>query len=770
MKSTTDMITVSPNPFEVLFDRIAPPCKTVGRPHRGHKVPLLREVNGGPALACLPVREVGRQYSTEGSAGTAAWVDVTRRKVATIKKRRTSARERRLYKKLREGYSAPEAMAEWKRADIPKESMPVCPIPENIGDSQVALDGFSESINKEKTCSDPDCFYGGKRCCDPDRMCLKSQDLKRKARQVLRHLKKTLRLTPVRGLPHDLSCLTFRQGVRQCFDDIDCVSELSVKTTSKVVRRACDNCEEACLPRIREYKKKLFQTCDVDWDDVARFKQAFRCNVPKGWDQKRSAYIPNGHATSGYSRREGGNWMEEEFSQDAVPEVVFSSGKPRIVTMYSSYNSEILAPIHQALWKVISRKGWLLVGSPTDEKVRNLNGHGPLMSYDYEAATDNIKAAYCRAAVEVLKEQADWLSDEEVRCLDVVCNLRISGIPRVADRGQPMGSLMSFPLLCLINKTVVDLAMLDLLEKKKVGFKEWSSHRCLINGDDLLLRSPTVNSDDYDACHRRWGNSVGLVVNVEKTMVDQEKGEINSTLFERGTLKKKENLAALFMSGDTQDVLRVAMEAATSLKSFRRIVRLNAHILARQDEKFPSTLPMRYRLSLLGDRKIRKALRAAPRSERPVAFNPLTVCDRPFGYFLTKEEERKAISARVVDVRKYELFRKEKVKFTTTVVKDARRLSDVYRAAEVKPDEDKILSCCAKYWEDKRKAELRCLEPDMPTYPKFVSDLPCAFALVDQIRRWKNERKSWLLEETTPASASAGDPPETWMMSSLEDP
>jgi hypothetical protein len=146
------------------------------------------------------------------------------------------------------------------------------------------------------------------------------------------------------------------------------------------------------------------------------------------------------------------------------------------------------------------------------------------MSYDYEAATNNIKAEYVRAAVQVLKEKASGLTIDQIRCLDVVGELRFPGSRHAAHRGQPMGSLMSFPLLCLVNKTVVDLAMIDLLEDKKVTFKEWTSHRCLINGDDLILRSPVNDHRLYDEPHRRWGSAIGLVVNRDKTLVDKKKG------------------------------------------------------------------------------------------------------------------------------------------------------------------------------------------------------------------------------------------------------
>nr|QED42931.1 putative RdRp [Monilinia ourmiavirus I] len=374
---------------------------------------------------------------------------------------------------------------------------------------------------------------------DPRTHCV-HRDLKKKAMQVLRHLKYLGFRQRSVLLP--ISCLTFRQDIQRCFSNLTEVQKLTIKTCSKVVEHACEPCEKIIQLSVRPWKKERFQDTEVNTAHLELFKKAFKMNVPYHWNKREMAYVPNGHSTLNNMRAEGGNWNEEEFADYCRAEAILSNGKKRIVTMYSAHNTEILTPLHQSLYSSIRRYGWLLVGSPSDEQVNGLNGPGEYLSYDYASATDNIKREYVSAAVEELKRKAVGLTAEEIRSLDVVSNLKFAPRCHVAQRGQPMGSLMSFPLLCLINKTVVDLTLQTLKIQKKISFKEWLNHRCLINGDDLLTKSPTVDSSEYDLLHRYHGSQVGLVVNVEKTMKDEFKCEINSTLFSREEKKfKNEN-------------------------------------------------------------------------------------------------------------------------------------------------------------------------------------------------------------------------------------
>jgi hypothetical protein len=613
-------------------------------------------------------------------------------------------------------------------------------------DSQVRED-VSESIKEEKEQKDTDCGCIFTHCgCPKPELACRARGLLEKAKGVLRHLRKFYRIrSSGRILPDSLNCLSFRQVIRrQLPEKLTLLEELTVKTASKIVKRACKACREKNHAAVGEYKKRLFTPVEVNEQDLKRFKLVLGLNVPQDWNTMESPYIPNGHASLFHERKQGGNWREEHFSEIAGCMSCISSGKPRIVTTYSSYNTEVLTPLHRSLYAALRRKGWLLVGPPTSEKVKGLNGSGPLMSYDYESATDNIKADYVRAAVQVLKEKAVGLTDDQVACLDVVGNLRFDGSRHAARRGQPMGSLMSFPLLCLINKTIVDLSLTELLEKKKMRFKEWAAHRCLINGDDLLLRSPLEDASLYDEVHRKWSASVGMKVNKSKTLIDNEQGEINSTLFVKGEECKKSNLSALYMSGNTDDVVGVAYAAATSVAEFRRFVSINAHLLARQSVKFPSPVPLEWRKALLGSPRVRRALKSLPAAKRPVDEGTLGMVEKPEGYDLSVTEECKVVKSAVERARSLGLFY-EKIMSgrqpDVAVVENAVPLRKVFDRQDRRPVRELVLRCLATHWELLRKEELRVRECESQSQPPLiVSDDTRIGGILDAIRAWKSAR------------------------------
>nr|WPR16841.1 MAG: RNA-dependent RNA polymerase [Moss associated botourmia-like virus 28] len=567
--------------------------------------------------------------------------------------------------------------------------------------------------------------------------CRSSRELLRKAKGVARHLAKRFHLkVDVSTLPQ-LHCGSLRSEVRRLFPrELTLVQELSFKTVQKLERGCCSFCAPRFFKKLEEWEEKRF--ADVDEpssSELSQFIRAFRNNVPKGWNRHKFAYIPNGHASLTHSRCGGGTWNREEFSEICSSDLVFSSGKPRIVTKYSSFNTATLTPLHMSMNKELKRKGWILFGDPTEERVQNLNGQGPLISYDYEGATDNIKSSVTREAVKVLIEQGEGLTEDQLRCLRVVGELRLDEDLPACKVGQPMGSVMSFPLLCLINKTVVDLTLTELLQSRKISFKEWTSHRCLINGDDLLLRSPVSSSEAYCSVHERWASVVGLRVNREKTMVDTERGEINSTLFEKGELVKKENAAALYMTGETADVLGFANESCGDCASFRRVVRNNCHLLAAQAVKCPTWIPRRRKLACLSDAKIRRALLSVPDSDRPVAENLFPVSVKPCDYDLTRDEEIKVVNERVAWYQ--DCGRKPRKPAKHVIKLQASVLSLSQALKKPKPLSDELtLKILADRWKEKKKQELR--EADSVRESKLiVSDLSPINALIDEIRKYK---------------------------------
>jgi hypothetical protein len=96
-------------------------------------------------------------------------------------------------------------------------------------------------------------------------------------------------------------------------------------------------------------------------------------------------------------------------------------------------------------------------------------------------------------------------------------------LPAVQETGQLMGSVLSFPILCIINLVSYWISMEEYLGKE-LTFEELP---VLINGDDILFPS---NSSHYDI----WKDmikSVGFSLSIGKNYIHKDLFTINSIMF-----------------------------------------------------------------------------------------------------------------------------------------------------------------------------------------------------------------------------------------------
>jgi hypothetical protein len=411
-----------------------------------------------------------------------------------------------------------------------------------------------------------------------------------------------------------------------------------------------------------------------------------------------------------------------------------SAGKPRIVTFYSSFNAETLYSLHHSLYNQLKRKGWLLVGNPTDEQVRGLNGAGPYQSVDYESATDNIKLEYVRATLEVLISKGVDLTPAERACLRVVGDLVVDDVG--CSSGQPMGSYMSFPLLCLINKTIVDLSLASLLERGEVSWKQFQKHRCLINGDDLLYREISNNHDIFTGILFH-GKQVGLVTNYDKTVTSYREGEINSTLFRDGRKIKKSNLGALSPGSRVSDILGFALESSRTKRGFIHLVNINRRLLRNQDIKIHSPLPARL-VHVLGLWANELAAIPSKKARPPNAF---PVVPQPEGFEITRREAVALIREEVERLRDCGHVPEEVKNGVTTVIGYRKSWFNLLR--EKRPiSEKRELRLLVASWEEKVKEKLREAEfTPKELIPPLVGDGPRAHVILDHIKAFKLQRE-----------------------------
>jgi len=588
---------------------------------------------------------------------------------------------------------------------------------------------------------------------EPDE-CARLGKNKRKVQMIVKLIRVDQSLEPVNPVPSTVRCGGIRKAVRSMYPpELTLAQELSIKTAQKCESGPCDYCENLQSSKLDDWENARYQPQEVSPDHLDEFEKAFRGNVPSGWDRRRTAYVPNGHACQGKSRCHGGNWNEQRFSQDCEVQLVHSSGKPRVVTLYSSYNVGLLTPLHNSLYTFLRRRSWLLVGSPTHEHLRHTleGGAGQeWLSFDYESATDNIKTAYVRRAVQVLIEMAEDLSFDEVRCLETLASLQLSR--GVTESGQPMGSPMSFPLLCLVNKTVVDMALTRLLRKGEIRVKEWTRHRCLINGDDLLLRS--TSGGNLAEAIAIEGSQVGLRVNEEKTLRSKTIAEINSTAFEHEVEQKKTNVASLWMGQDVSDVLGFADEACRTADGFRMVAEKAARRLALANVKVCAPLKWDRKSVVRGSRVLKHAVLSDPDRQEPMMPNLFPVEPRPRGFELSREEKFDTITQRVAEIRERGSWLALRPR--ASAVAEARRgrrgipvrLSRkqanhlLWKRLRYKhhAEDDDVMSCLVTAWETKEKARLKEMEPwEGDLLPP--GDSSVINRAIDCIKAFKDKRK-----------------------------
>jgi len=219
---------------------------------------------------------------------------------------------------------------------------------------------------------------------------------------------------------------------------------------------------------------------------------------------------------------------EPVFSPTGRFSTVLSAGKVRPLSiMHSSY--EILRPLHKTLYNYLSRFPWLLRGSPFPERFPFASEEGDFVSVDFSNATDNLSTfaaerilgvALCRArnVPETIKKVALESLRPTLRYYN-----RDGWFWRKLRMGQMMGSLLSFPILCLQTFFFYlwSTGQTNLAPRQLRRFD-----RCLVNGDDLVFKT-TSPHDFFSSAATTLSE-----INHKKTQVDSRYFNINSTLFE----------------------------------------------------------------------------------------------------------------------------------------------------------------------------------------------------------------------------------------------
>jgi hypothetical protein len=219
--------------------------------------------------------------------------------------------------------------------------------------------------------------------------------------------------------------------------------------------------------------------------------------------------------------------------------------KVRGITTPNPLETWLLQPLQKFLAKALLRfKCFTVTGQPL--KAEHLNDvfsgtselDGPFVSGDYDNATNEMNSCYTRTAIRFICECLElsplyrrlaerslcdniitytWTPEGEV-AYDSEVTQTIGGQQLEA---QPMGKILSFVVLCIINFSMCRKA-LELDQQKKISMRDFPG---LINGDDCCFRIKKFETwVGTTAC-------VGLFNSIGKTFYSTEFVEMNSRSF-----------------------------------------------------------------------------------------------------------------------------------------------------------------------------------------------------------------------------------------------
>lgn len=235
----------------------------------------------------------------------------------------------------------------------------------------------------------------------------------------------------------------------------------------------------------------------------------------------------------------------------------------RMVTCAEA-NVRVLKPFQVALWKSLSffpqfkpthgvdlQECFELLGERSDDEF--------LLSGDYESATDNLNMDFSNSILEGILFHIDHIPTKEWCRYEngkhIIEYPSWTGIsPIQQETGQLMGSLLSFPLLCIANDVLTSICGI----KKK-----------MINGDDLLCYSNERQFKNW----KTFGKLCGLEPSIGKNFKSLDFGTFNSQIFYEGKLLPYTNVKLVqreYQKLNFESCLSVALRSKISKRMLIR--------------------------------------------------------------------------------------------------------------------------------------------------------------------------------------------------------
>lgn len=222
--------------------------------------------------------------------------------------------------------------------------------------------------------------------------------------------------------------------------------------------------------------------------------------------------------------------------------------KVRVISKGPPITSTYLKFVQRWLWQTLRKhQSFRLIGEPVNEmiiqdRIGALHQGEKYASVDYSAATDLLFSEYSDLVVRTIARVCDM--DQE--SADLFARLLTEHMIEDPDsgsltrqrRGQLMGSIVSFPILCILNAVVCRIALevsrngtyLPYCLRGSGRYKSLALATCplLINGDDALMRLT-------DTGYKAWlvaSKVAGFSPSIGKTFFTSDFCQINSLNFD----------------------------------------------------------------------------------------------------------------------------------------------------------------------------------------------------------------------------------------------
>jgi len=207
--------------------------------------------------------------------------------------------------------------------------------------------------------------------------------------------------------------------------------------------------------------------------------------------------------------------------------------KKRIITKGPPFTQTVLKSLWKFLHDILRKHPALkLIGQPTSAAymLERLGRHRGVrqgyLSGDFKAATDNLLSWVSEEICEAIADELKLFPIERAKLIESLTRhifVDSQGVEHFQTKGQLMGSITSFVVLCIANVTCLRWSC-EIDQRRQLSLE---SAPIMVNGDDGAAK---CREEGYHAW-QRITSFMGFEESVGKTYFSKEFVEINSTLF-----------------------------------------------------------------------------------------------------------------------------------------------------------------------------------------------------------------------------------------------